>query len=160
MYETFTSRPLYVQFIITAAFLKRILMVNVAISSEYRKKSLPMIVAKYLTRDEAFELKSLLEKAGIDAAAKRQGLPRFLGGMMFHQVQVANKDSASACSIVDCFNEKEAARRNKEKLALETRCPRCESLNIDIYAKNLVEKIFYAGVTVRVCAECGMKWYT
>jgi len=119
------------------------------------------IIAQYLDKEDAFKLQQLLTDSGIDSIVKRQGLPRFLGGFNNFQVQIEKSDSEKAGPILAKFNEELKRERDELNHFLSTRCPRCGTDNIDPnYRKNFLEKIFYAGVKIWKCNECGCQWYT
>ena len=122
---------------------------------------LTKIVAQYLEKDEAFDLKTELDNAGIECIAKRHGLPRLFGGFINYQVQVDKKDFLLAKPLVDSYLEKRKLERKELIHQLSTQCPQCGSKNIgEKKDKSFLEKIFYVGVTIWTCKECGGMWYT
>jgi hypothetical protein len=120
-----------------------------------------MVVSLYLDRTEAETLKKELASAGIVALLREHGPTRFLWGGIFFQVQVQRKDYENARLISAKFDETLQEQRTQRDLLLAAQCPQCGSKDIRINEKKtLVQRLFYAGVTIRLCGECGAQWYT
>ncbi|MFW5785336.1 MAG: hypothetical protein ACOCW1_04035 [Chitinispirillaceae bacterium] len=119
------------------------------------------IVSQYLEKEEAEELKAVLESAGIGAMVRRQGLPRIFASFQNYLVLVDPKSLDEARPIVDEFTEKAKQERKEMLHRLTTQCPFCKSQYIAVREKkSLVHRIFYYGVTLRECEECGKTWFT
>ncbi|MFP4165476.1 MAG: hypothetical protein ACLFVE_16005 [Chitinispirillaceae bacterium] len=119
------------------------------------------IVSRYLEKEEAEELKEILEQADIPALVRRQGLPRIFSSFQNYLVMVEPRNRDKAGPIVDEYTEKAKRERAELLHRLTVACPYCKSQYIRVAEKtSLFQKIFYYGVTVRECKECGKSWYT
>jgi YgiT-type zinc finger domain-containing protein len=120
-----------------------------------------MVLSKYLNKEEARELKALLTSAGIESVIREHGPSRWLLGGIFCQVQIGRKDFEKAKIISDKLNEQLKEKRDASNILLSSECPECKSKEISIQEKkSIFKKLFYAGVTLRKCSQCGHEWYT
>jgi hypothetical protein len=120
-----------------------------------------MVVSRYLDKVEASTLKEDLVAAGVVALIREHGPARFLWGGIYHQVQVSRKDYEKAKPVAARFEESLRMQRKEREQFLTSQCPQCNSKEMCVdEKKTLLQKLFYAGVTVRLCKECGTRWFT
>ncbi len=118
-------------------------------------------ISQYLDKEEAENLKDELDKAGIPGLVRRQGLPRIFSGFQNYMVLIDPKNVQAANPIVEKFTTTSNQKRKEMLHELTVQCPFCKSRYIGITEKKtLLQKIFYYGVIVRECKECGQRWYT
>jgi hypothetical protein len=117
---------------------------------------------RYLDIAEATALKERLSEASLSCTVRRQGPSLFVPArMVSYQVLVGRQDCGAASPIAQKFAGELKAKREEFELALTRECPLCKSADIFIKEKrNILQKIYYIGVTVRGCRECSGEWYT
>ena len=110
-----------------------------------------VVVASFLTSEEASLVRRLLARRRIHSITKESG-PHDRYVSCYYQVSVKASDYSEAKGIVDY--ERALIFANGKK------CPKCKHPGFKKIAKNgLWERIFYAGTTRVQCDKCDTKYF-
>ena len=114
-------------------------------------------VGKYLDDSEANDLLSSLRATGARADKVGCGPVSLIGFYRFKTVRVAKADMEKASKVIDDF---ERQIQSKKELLEERKhkCPKCGSKEIKVRKLNLLQRMYYIGVSAVYCEKCNNTW--